>query len=119
MALKMAIIDATGTEHLEAYWRPVQVNLGIADENVHVIFYGYKDQDARLAKKQPLPGAVRTYTISGQEFRDLFAAHMAPGGPNIAQMVYAYAKAKKDVKSPTPEDPNRMVGFFDNAEDVL
>jgi hypothetical protein len=117
MAFQRAFTDASGNVCPTAYWFPAQVNLGFANRTAYVVFQGWRDVDAWTQGKTPLPGAVKTYTITGPEFLSLYQEHIAPGGPNIAQMVFTYARNKKDVVV-DPADPSKNVSFFEHAQEV-
>jgi len=118
MAKAMHYIDASGNEVATSYWRIVQINLGIADRSGRVVFYGYKDQAARLSGKQPLPGAVKEYSVSGDTFDAMMAAYLAGQSGNLMQACYKLAMDTKDVVV-DPEDPEKNTSFFEGAEDLL
>ena len=111
MAFQMAYEDSCGNSYDTSYWRVVQVNISAADLAARVVLYGYKDKDARDENKTPIVGAIKAYDITGDEFVTYYTQHLAPGGPNIAEMCYLYAKEKKDTGNPA-------VSFFDKATDV-
>lgn len=116
MAKAMPYTDAYGNEHANSYWRIVQINIGVADRNVHVVFYGYKDTVSRAAGKQSI--GQKSYSISGETFDELFVAHITPGGPNLMQLAYQVATTTKDVVV-DPDDLTKNVSFFEDAEDLL
>lgn len=116
MALQQAFVDSSGNPCPESYWIPAQINLGFADQTAYLVFVGFRDVAAYTSGKVPLPGAVKTYVIRGEEFNTLYQEHIAPGGPNISQMVFAYAKQKQD--TPDPADPTKQISFFAQAVDV-
>lgn len=120
MAWKQSFTDASGNECTEAYWQAVQVNVGRADRTCYIVFYAYKDASAKALNKAPLIGAIKTYTISGDDFDDFYAKHIAPGGPNLLQMVYGYSKEKKDVDTGQKDENGEpiLVSFFENATEA-
>jgi len=115
MAKAMAFQDQFGNSYESSYWRVVQINIGVADKHAHIVFYGYRDQAARAANKNSI--GQKTYTVSGAEFDTLYAAHIAPGGPNLFQLAYQVATTTKDVIV-DPNDPSQNVSFFENGVDV-
>lgn len=118
MAKVMAFTDPTGTDHPGCYWRIVQLNMSVADRSVSVQLYGYHTKAARKTGKRPIDGAIKTYSVTGDAFDALMAAHLAPGGKNIMKMAYEdVVNVTKDAPAPTAEDPNAKKGFFDGAAD--
>lgn len=118
MALQMPFTADDGTYHPSAYWRPGSITLNLVGRSARATFLAWRDATARAEELSPIPGGVKEYGISGDAFDALYAAHVAPGGPNIAEQVYAHAKATRDILAPTEADPDRVVGFFDGAIDV-
>lgn len=111
MAFEMAYSDPVGNTYDASYWRVVEVHISAADLTARFVLYGYRDKDARDSSKMNVPGAVKAYDLQGDEFVTYYTQHLAPGGPNIAEMCYLYAKEKKDTGDPA-------VSFFDKATDV-
>jgi hypothetical protein len=101
-----------GGEHPECYWALVQINIGIADYNALATYYGYHDINYWKDGKPSINGAQKTYNISGDELKLLMAKHLTPGGPNILVLVDEVALNKKDTLSPTNDEPERKVSFF-------
>jgi hypothetical protein len=116
MAFEQPFTDACNNHCPNAYWVPAQINIGFIERMATIVFYGYRSAEDYAARHSPLPGAVKTYMVSGQEFLDLYQEHTAPGGPNLSQMVFAYARKKKDMVD--PKDSAKSVSFFEEAQEV-
>ena len=114
MAFQQDFTTADGIEVVGAYWRIVQLNISVADTSATFTLYAYKDQAARNAKKYPLAGGVKMYSLSSEEFLAMYQQHIAPGGPNLLVQCYTYARNKKDVKL----EDGSFVSFFENAIDI-
>lgn len=114
MAKAIQYSDQFGNTYSESYWRVVQINISIVDKNSLIVFYGYKDQATRSAGKQSI--GQKTYTISGDVFDTLYATHLAPNGPNLMQLAYQHATSTLD--TPSLENPEELVSFFEGGEDV-
>jgi len=102
-----------------AYWRPVQCNLSIADKSANVVFYGYKDVQARKDGKQPLAGAVKQYSVSSDQFDKYFAPAAVKGTDHVAQC-YKLADDTPDTDSGTKDADGKpvLIPFFQSAQDV-
>lgn len=91
-------------EHPDAYWTLARLEINPVDEVATVAYGAYHDATTYAAGgAAPIAGASRAYMVSGRQFRDLMASHLAPGGPNLAELAEALAAA----------DP-----FFADAEQV-
>lgn len=117
MAMKKAYNDAFGNSYTDSYWRIVQINIGVADNTGMVVFYGYKDAASRAANKQSI--GSKSYSLTKEEFQAMMVQHLTPGGPNLMQALYTYAKNKHDTPAPTPEEPDKKVSFFADAVDDI
>lgn len=122
MAKQMAFTDASGVEHPEAYFRPVQVNIGVADENANLVFYGYRDAAAREAGRAPI--GVHSYALGGEQYRQGYAALIA-GQINPVALCYHVATTTADTPDPDwvadpehPEETAPLIPFFAGATDV-
>jgi hypothetical protein len=103
MALQQPFDDDTGVHADAAYWRIALVTVSVADRAAALTVYAYLDADAREAGKAPLPGGAKSYSVNGERFDKMYAAHVAPGGPNMLQLAYGIVK----------QDP-----YFKDAKDV-
>lgn len=118
MAKEMPFEDKSGNEYPTAYWKVVQINIGIADKNAQVVFYGYKNEAAARAGKNPIPNAVKTYTISGPSFRQLMGKHLTGNQKNIVKLVYENVATMQDVPV-DPANPEKKKSFFEGATDKV
>ncbi len=89
MALEMNFKDQYGNVQEKSYWRLVQCNISVPDKNALLVFYGYKDKEAREEAMQPI--AAKQYTIMGEQFDKFYNAHLEENGPNIGKAAYQYA----------------------------
>jgi hypothetical protein len=96
--------SAFGTNFDQSYWRPVQVNLGIADQNAHIIFYGYASAQARADGQAPID--QRHYPLTATQVTQLLdAAGTATGASTFWKL------AKKMAYTLAGE----LDGFFEGA----
>jgi len=124
MAKKMAFTDDSGNEYEESYWQLVQLNLGIADGNAHVVFYGYRSLADAQAKRRNV--GQKTYDANPDQLNafaatplaDLTAAGCVTLHDAISQVAWGFALSVKDVPAPTEEDPGNAVSFFEGAVDA-
>lgn len=110
MAKVMAYETPDGVAHAKSYWRPAQINIGIADKTANVTFIGYHSKKDYADGKASI--GQRSYAISGPRFERLLAQLIA-GQVNAVAM--AYAVATEDA----PDVPEEQRGFFATATDDL
>jgi len=120
MAKIKSFTDASGVEHDQAYWRISNVFVDTASKRAAFTFVGYADQDKRNAGKQPIPGATKSYSVSGADFDSLYAQEIAKT-LNMMQIGYKLATDTKDVVTGYNEADGTpiKVSFFDGAEDLV
>lgn len=114
MAVSRAFSDPYGNTYADSYWMLVQCNICPIDQNAMVLFYGYRSEPDRRAKKSPI--GSKQYSVSGPDFVRLMTEHLTKG-TNIMALAYALAKETKDEVD--PEDPENKISFFENATDLL
>ena len=110
MALKMIYVANDGTEHLNSYWRPVQINIGIGDKTANVVFYGYKDQAARHAGNASI--GSKSYAVSGDQFEEYFSSAALLNNDPAAK---SYELAINVLDTGNTDDRK---SFFHDSEDV-
>ena len=108
MAKQMDYTDKSGNVCPLSYWRPVQINISIADKAVWVVFYGYKDEAARIAKKESV--GQKAYSLVGDNFTTYFSAAALD---TLNPMKQAYKLAMD-----TLDTNNNQDSFFKNSLDV-
>ena len=108
MAKQMNYTDAGGNVCPLSYWRPVQINISIADKEVRVVFYGYKDEAARIEKKESV--GQKAYSLVGDKFTAYFSAASLDA---LNPMKQAY-KLCMDIL----DTNNNQDSFFKGAIDV-
>lgn len=108
MAKQMALTDQFGANHPNAYFRVVQVNIGVDGRSAQVVFNGYHNKAARNEGKPPFMQKV--YDVQGGRF-DRLLAEVLEGKKNVVALSYQVAKETSD---DVPEDQR---GFFDTATD--
>ena len=75
-------------------------------------FVAYHDADAANSGAVPLANVAKVYGVSGSDFDTFYAAQ---GGPDLAGLMYATARATKDEY----KENNTWESFFEHAIDVL
>lgn len=117
MAKQMSYTDDKGNFYPQAYFRPVQINMGIADKSAYVVFYGYKDAAARQAGKALC--VQKIYSISNEKYADYFSP-IALDTLNPIKQSYKLCIEIKDVESGQLDVNGKpiMKSFFEGSIDV-
>lgn len=116
MALVKAFADSSGNTNPQAYWRAVGINIDSAGNRIGLVFYGYKDAASFGSGLAPLPGAVKSYQVSGPDYGAV--AGQAPSGATLYEVLAnaceTYALGRKDI----PDGQGGTVSFFEGAQRV-
>lgn len=128
MAKQMDYTDPSGVVHKDSIWIPLTINISHLDNCGRVEFFGFKDkQSAILAilnhkdKVKPLYGAVKGYDFNGSKYNQLVYGLI---NKNLNSYLECLAEAcvlelaDKIFDTPSKEDLNVKVSFFDGAIDV-
>lgn len=121
MTMEMPYTDEVGNTYSASAWWPVQINIASFDNNCQITWYGYKDKTSLYSamdngtKIVPIQGAIKVYTIKGDDFKALYMQHMAPNGPNLNQLVHNQAFSTHDVETTDQNGDVVMKSFFDGA----
>ena len=106
MAFILPQTDQYGDAFEQAYWKPVQVNLCMADSAGMVLFYAYES----AAKKGKRVIGQKSYAVTPEQFAEFFAAdELNPEGRNPWAAAYELAKSVKDAGE------KGEVSFFEGA----
>jgi len=114
-----AFTDASGVEHPDAVWFPNQVHICHSDRTVHIVFEAWHDLASLAARRSPVPGATQPYVAT--EMTYLMLVGSSPSDQPtvldvVAQPIYDYVATVLD--TPSENDPEVMVSFFDGCSDV-
>jgi hypothetical protein len=122
MALLQNFTDLSGNSYTPAYWRAVSINISAVGQAINLTFYAYKDSASFAADKQPLPGGVKNYVITGSDF--LSVASAAPVGASLYDVLahaseeYAVGKLDTDTGQKDAGGKPVMASFFAAAQQV-
>lgn len=109
MTMEMPYVDSVGNQYKASAWWPLGIDI-VTTNRVHITWlamkdiltlYQYLDALQRNDIQNPddlpwIPGAIKEYKLSGPEYWGLYARNMAPGGPNLNELVHNQAEATKD-----------------------
>lgn len=81
LVLSEPITDMSGNTYPASYWRPDASRLDRVNGEANIAVNGYASAEAAAARKRPVPGLMRFYRLTGEQFeayrkaadRDAFA----------------------------------------------
>ncbi len=114
---KALFITNQQIEVINSYWCIQDFVCRRNEKYFQFTLQGYASKIARENGAAPL--GERTYVVFGDEFDALYSRHVGPEGPNLMRMMYEVVDLSLDLSAPTPEDPERMIGFFDGDTNVF
>lgn len=115
MTFKKQTPDKFGNDYSDSHWTISDINFSIESKTIIVKFAAYKDKLARGGQKLPIPGAEKSYTISGDVFDKVYNTLFSIFGPYF----YQFAREEKDISTPEngPDGKPIYISFFEDALD--
>ena len=97
MAKQMKYEGQEGVIYENSYWKPVEINLCLSDKRGLIVFYGYKDKEAKEHKKSNI--GQKSYQISSDLFDKYFSvAILNQEKINVISQAYQFADDTKDLE---------------------
>jgi hypothetical protein len=124
MGKTMPYTSPDGAQHPNSFWCLSGLNVQIDTNRLELTFVGYHDTASYNADKQPVAGAVKSYSILG--FNDFHGvidrpilSSLLPIGGNILAMGWQVTlETKDDGIAPINEGVDTRTSFFEYAVDA-
>lgn len=100
----------------ELYWKVVSIGMDLTTPTITYTIYGFESKAAADANQQPIPGAMKTNTVSGAEAVAMVEANKPNGVyAKLQQQIWEHAMNKKEGQPPAAGQPDTRKSFFDGA----